>query len=158
MAQPQRPGGFSMTGLSTGSKILIVGCLLLFVDLFFPWQGIDFGGLGDFLGDIPGASANISGFNGLGVLVAILAIVTIVWEVLLAAGVAINMGTTSPALIGAVAGGLTAAFTIIAFLTKLTAIKWGAFVGLILALVVAYGAYIRFQEGKLGGTAPPPAA
>ena len=155
MPQHDRPGGMDMRGVTTGQKILIAGSLLLFIDLFFPWQGVDLGEFGEIFGDIP--DANVSGFNGLGVLVAILAIATIVWEGLLAGGVAINMGTMSPALIGAIVGGATAAFTIIAFLTKLTAIKWGAFVGLILALVVGYGAYVRFQESKVGAAPPPPA-
>ncbi|MGH2738431.1 MAG: hypothetical protein ACRDHH_06405, partial [Actinomycetota bacterium] len=73
-------------------------------------------------------------------------------------GVNVSMGTTSPALIGAALAGATALFTIIAFLTKLSAIKWGAFVGLILGLVMAYGAYMRFQESKVGGPPLPPAA
>ncbi|MGH2676263.1 MAG: hypothetical protein ACRDH1_12725, partial [Actinomycetota bacterium] len=61
-------------------------------------------------------------------------------------------------LIGAILAGATALFTIIAFLTKLSAIKWGAFVGLILALAMAYGAYMRLQESKAGMPPPPPAA
>jgi hypothetical protein len=154
MTQPQQ-GGFDMGKMSTGSKILIGGCLLLFISLFFPWQGVDLAGLDELFGDLP--DANVSGFNGLGMIVAILAVATIAWEGMLAAGVKINMGTTSPALIGAGLGGATAVFTIIAFLTKLTAIKWGAFLGLILGLVVAYGAYMRFQESKVGGAAPPAA-
>ena len=99
-----------------------------------------------------------SGFNGLGVLVAILCIAVIVWEGMLAAGVTINTGASSPALIGAALAAATALVTIIAFLTKLDAIKWGAFVGLILALVMTYGAYLRFQESRAGGMSPPPAA
>lgn len=142
-----------MARMSTGSKVVLTAAILLFIDLFFPWQGVDFG---DFLGADLG-SANVSGFNGLGILVALLCIAVIVWEGLLAAGVNINMGATSPALIGAALAGATALFTIIAFLTKLTAIKWGAFVGLILALALAYGAWMRFQESK-ATAAPPPAA
>ena len=141
-----------MARMSTGSKVALTVAILLFIDLFFPWQGVDFG---DFLGADLG-SANISGFNGLGILVALLCIAVIVWEGLMAAGVNINMGTTSPALIGAMLAGATALFTIIAFLTKLSLIKWGAFVGLVLALAMAYGAWMRFQESK--ATAPPPAA
>ncbi len=152
MAQPQRPGGFDMARMTTGSKVVLVTAILLFIDLFFPWQGVDFG---EFLGTDLG-SANVSGFDGLGVLVAILCIAVIVWEGMLAAGVNINMGTTSPALIGAGLAGATALFTIISFLTKLEAIKWAAFVGLVLALVMAYGAYLRFQESQAG--ARPPAA
>ncbi len=140
-----------MARMSTGSKVALTVAILLFIDLFFPWQGVDFG---DFLGADLG-SANVSGFNGLGILVALLCIAVIVWEGLMAAGVNINMGTTSPALIGAILAGATAVFTIIAFLTKLSAIKWGAFVGLVLALAMAYGAWMRFQESK--ATAPPAA-
>jgi hypothetical protein len=154
MAQPQRPGGFDMARMTTGSKVVLVTAILLFIDLFFPWQGVDFG---DFLGTDLG-SANVSGFSGLGILVAILCLAVIVWEGMLAAGVNVSMGTTSPALIGAALAGATALFTIIAFLTKLSAIKWGAFVGLVLALVMAYGAYLRFQESKVGGPPPPPPA
>ena len=153
MAQPQRPGGFDMARMTTGSKVVLVTAILLFIDLFFPWQGVDFG---DFLGADLG-SANVSGFNGLGILVAILCIAVIVWEGMLAAGVNINMGTTSPVLIGAALAGATALFTIITFLTMLSGVQWGAFVGLILGLVMGYGAYVRFQEGQAGAP-PPPAA
>jgi formate hydrogenlyase subunit 4 len=150
MAQPQRPGGFDMNRVTTGQKILLVAGLILFIDLFLPWQGVDVGEFGEALG----ISGNVSGFNGLGILVALLVIVMLVWEGLLAAGVSIPLGTTSPALIGAGIAGATALFTLIAFLTKLSAIKYGAFIGLILALVIAYGAYVRFQESKV--TTPPP--
>jgi hypothetical protein len=153
MAQPQRPGGFDMTRVTAGQKILFVAGLLLFIDLFLPWQGVDFG---EFLGQDLG-SANVSGFDGMGILVAILVIAMLVWEGLLVGGVVINMGTTSPALIGAILAGATAAFTIISFLTKLSAIKFGAFIGLILALVIGYGAYVRYQESQTTAM-PPPAA
>jgi hypothetical protein len=147
MAQPARPGGgFDMARMSTGSKILMAAGVLLFIDLFLPWQSVDFG---------PFGSANVSGFSGLGILVAILVIALLVWEGLLIAGVNINMGTTSPALISAILGGATALFTIILFLTRLTAVSFGAFIGLILALVLAYGAYVRYNESKV--TTPPPA-
>ena len=150
MAQPGRPGGFDMARLSTGSKILLVTGLLLFIDLFLPWQRVcvDFGGFG-------GGCASANGFSGLGILVALLVIALLVWEGLLIAGVNVNMGTTSPALISAVLAGATALFTIILFLTRLSEVSYGAFIGLILALVLAYGAYVRFNESKV--TTPPPA-
>jgi hypothetical protein len=154
MAQPQRPGGFDMARASTASKIILVAAILLFIDLFFPWQGVD---LGEF-GEAFGVSGNVSGFNGLGILVAILCIAVIAWEIMLMAGVNINMGTTSPILVSAILAGVTAAFTIIAFLTKLSAIRWGAFVGLILALVLGYGAYMRYTESRTAAPPPPPPA
>ena len=139
-----------MARLSTGSKILLVTGLLLFIDLFLPWQRVcvDFGGFG-------GGCASANGFSGLGILVALLVIALLVWEGLLIAGVNVNMGTTSPALISAVLAGATALFTIILFLTRLSEVSYGAFIGLILALVLAYGAYIRYNESKV--TTPPPA-
>jgi hypothetical protein len=142
----QRPGGMDMGRMSTGTKILTIGGILLFIDLFLPWQGV--AGVEAFGIEVPGV--NISGFSGLGVFVALLVLALIVWEALLAFGVNIQMGTTSPALISAILGGAVAVFTIILFLTRLTAIKYGAFIGLILALVIAYGAYMRFQESKAG--------
>lgn len=147
----QRPGGMDMGRMSTGTKILLIGGLLLFIDLFLAWQGV--AGVEAFGIEVPGV--NISGFSGIGVFVAILVLGLIVWEALLAFGVNIQMGTTSPALISAILGGAVALFTIILFLTRLTAIKYGAFIGLILALVIAYGAYMRFQESTAGpGPAP----
>lgn len=153
MAQPQRPGGFDMARMTTGSKIVLGTAILLFISLFLPWQGV---GGGEAFGiEVPGV--NFNGFRGLGILVAILCIAVIVWEGMLAAGVSINMGTTSPVLIGAALAGATALFTIITFLTMLSGVQWGAFVGLILGLVMGYGAYVRFQEGQAGAP-PPPAA
>jgi hypothetical protein len=88
----------------------------------------------------------------------ILVIALLVWEGLVAAGVNVSMGTTSPALIGAVLGGATAIFGVINFLPSLGGLRIGAWLGLVFSIALAYGAYIRFQESKLGGTAPPPAA
>lgn len=152
MAQPQRPGGFDMARMTTGSKVVLATAILLFIDLFFPWQDV----LPEEL-DVLGIGGTINGFNGLGVLVAILCIAVIVWEGMLAAGVSINMGTTSPALISAGLAGLTALLTIILFLTRLDGVAWGAFVGLVLALVLAYGAYLRWQESQAASPRPPAA-
>lgn len=157
MPQHDQAGGFNWARLSMGSKGLLITGLLLFISLFFSWECVDiFGGL-DL--DIPGQSGNIcaNGFAGIGVLVAILAVALIIWEGLLAAGVAINMGATSPALISAILGGVTALIAIISFLTSLGNVAWGAFVGLIFALAMAYASYVRFQESKVGA-APPPMA
>ena len=160
MTQPQPVGGFNWARLSMGSKGLLVSSLILFISLFLPWQA--FRGCEELANAVLNVSCSLSGFLGLGVLVALLAIGVLVWEGMLAAGVNINTGTMSPALIGAIAGGATAVFALIKFLTSLGggtlgaySITWGAFVGLVAALAVAYAAYVRFQESKVG-TAPPP--
>src|SRR5918997_683212 len=49
-------------------------------------------------------------------------------------------------------------FDVITFIVALQAVAWGAFLGLVLALALAYAAYIRFQESKVGTAPPPPVA
>jgi hypothetical protein len=136
-----------MNRVSMGSKGIFITGLVLLISLFFPWQNV-FRGVEFF-----GISGNVSGFSGLGILVALLLIALLVWEGLLAGGVNINVGTMSPALISAIAGGVVVLLTLINFLTKLSGIQWGAFVGLLAALALAYASYLRFQESKM---APPP--
>lgn len=149
--QPNEPsrGGFDLSRVTAGQRALLITTLILFISLFLPWQGISFGPFAPFGG------ASISGFTGLGILVALLAIAVLVWEGLLAAGVTINLGTTSPALIGAAGGAAAALFGVISFLSKLTLIRWGAFVGLLAALATGFAAYLRFREA---GTSPRPPA
>ena len=162
MTQPQPAGGVDWNRLSMGSKGLLVSSLILLISLFLPWQTIP--GCEETASGILAVSCSLSGFAGLGALVALLAIGVLVWEGMLAAGVKISTGTMSPALIGAIAGAATAAFALIKFLTSLGGgtlgaykVTWGAFVGLVALLAVAYAAYVRFQESKVGTAPPPPA-
>ena len=154
MTQPQRPGGFDVNRLTTGQKVLLAAGVLYLITMFFPWVGADLGDFGDAFGiDVPDVTAN--GFAGIGMISGILVIALLVWEGLVAAGVNINMGTTSPALIGAILGGATAVFGLINFLSSLEGLRIGAWLGLVFSIALAYGAYVRFQESKVGGTAPP---
>jgi O-antigen/teichoic acid export membrane protein len=57
------------------------------------------------------------------------------------------------ALISAIAAGVAALLAILTFLFALGAVAWGAFVGLLAALALGYGAYLRWTESKT--TAPP---
>ncbi len=156
MAQPQRPGGFDMNRMTTGQKVLLASGILYLISMFLPWIGADLGDFGDIAGiDIPDVTAN--GFAGIGMISGILVIALLVWEGLVAAGVNVSMGTTSPALIGAILGGATAIFGLINFLASMEGLRIGAWLGLIFSLALAYGAYVRFQESKVG-TVPPPVA
>lgn len=147
MAQPQ--GGFDMNRLTTGQKILLGSGILYLISMFFPWLGADLGEFGDLLGDL--ADVSVNGFaGGIGLISGIFVIALLVWEGLGAAGVKVNMGTASPALIGAILGGATAVFGVINFLTSLDGLRIGAWLGLIFSLALAYGAYVRFQESKVG--------
>ena len=167
MAQPQPPapagGGFNWNNLSTGQKILPIAAFVLLISLFLPWAS----NVGGFVGEIEEAaeefaetfggedvdtSTSVSGLAATFVnyLTLLFALAVITWEALLVFGVKINTGTMSPALISAAAGAATALFAIIAFLMVLGRISWGAFFGLVAALAVAYGAFVRFQESKVG--------
>lgn len=150
--QPQGPGGggLDLGRASMGTKGLLISAAVLFISLFLPWQGFAV---------IPGfPGVNITGWAGIGILVGLLALAVIVWEGLQLFGVRIQTGTVSPALIGAGVGGAAALFGLINFLTKLSAIRWGAFVGLIAVLALGYAAYVRFTESKTTSAGPPPPA
>jgi hypothetical protein len=143
----QRNSGFDMSGMSTASKILLIGGVLFIVDLFLPWNREC----------ILGFCGNTSGFSGIWILNFLLALAIVVMEVLLLAKVNVQMGTPSQMMqIEAYLAFGLLVFTIIKILIDLTAIYLFAFVGLVLALVVAYGGYMRWQESRLAPPAPPP--
>jgi len=144
-----------LAGMPTASKILLGAGLLYFIDLFLSWNRKCFHNLG---------CGTLSGWHGaLGVLCGIVIIAILVMEVLTLANVQINIGTA--AMRNQVEAGLTGAlllFTILRVFIKpsypliggIGVWIWG-WVGLILALVIAYGGYMRWQEGTT--TTPPPA-
>ena len=145
-------GGFDMSRMSMGTKGLLATAVVLIISLFLPWQSVDFG---------PFGGVSVSGFNGLGILVFLLALALIVWEIVLVA-TTINTGNVSPALISAGIGAATVLFTLILFLTRLSNVAFGAFLGLVAALAMAYATWVRFGESKAAGggpaTPPPPPA
>jgi hypothetical protein len=151
----QTQGGFDVNKLSTGQKILLGAGILYLISLFFPWLGSDLGDLSGLIGiDVPDVSVN-GWAGGIGTLSGVFTIGLLAWEGLSASGVKVGMGSTSPAMVGAVLGGVAGVLGIINFIQSLDGLKIGAFIGLIAILGLLYGAYVRFQESKL---AAPPAA
>jgi hypothetical protein len=160
--------------LGRGAQLMLIGGVLLFIDLFFPWQDFDVGGLADELG----VDATFSGWRGIGFIVGLLTIVLLAWLIVRVASVNIPL-PVSTAMTGALLGTLILIFAIIKLLTILgdEATIW-AWIGVALAVVVAVGAFMAVQEAggvdtlrqeatSLGGsgsgtatpaaTAPPPA-
>lgn len=143
--------------LGRGAQLMLVGAVLLFVDLFLPWQDFDIGDLGQF-----------SGWRGVGVIVGILTIVLLAWLIVRLASVNIPL-PVSTAMTAALIGTLILIFTVIKMLTILgdEATIW-AWIGLVLAVVIAVGAFQVVQEaggvdqlrseasslGSQGGSAP----
>jgi hypothetical protein len=146
-------GGFDWSKMSTASRILIIAGAIYIIDLFLPWQSVDVGV----------DTLTVSGVHGIGVLNLLLAIALVAWELMAIAGVEIN---APKSLISAALAGGIVLFTILKIIVDSEAMAIFAWIGLILALVIGYGGWMRWQEhqasgggmggSSTGGTAPPP--
>jgi hypothetical protein len=129
--------------LGRGAQIMLVAGVVLLIDLFLPWQ--DFG-VSDVLGvDVDDSFSGWRGFAG--VVLGLLTIVLLAWLVVRLLAVQIPL-PISAALTSALLGGLVGAFGIIKLLTILgdEPTIW-AWIGAILAIVVAVGAWLEVQAG-----------
>ena len=149
--------GFDMSKMSTAHKILLGAGILYIIDVFLPWQRACVpSAIGDFCGSLSGA-------RGIGVLNLLLAIALVAWEGMSLANVDIN---APRALVSAGLAAALVLFTILKILVDSESIYLFAWIGLILALVIGYGGWMRWQEhqasgggmggSSTGGTAPPP--
>ena len=127
--------------LGRGAQIMLVSGLLLFISLFLPWQ--DFG---NEFSDAIGVDASFNGWRGIGAIVGILTIVLLAWLIVRLASVNIPL-PVSTAMTAALIGTLILIFTVIKILTILgdEPTIW-AWVGLVLAVVVAIGSFQVVQE------------
>lgn len=128
--------------LGRGAQMMLVGGVLLFIVLFFPWQDFDVGGLADELG----VDATFSGWRGVGVILGLLTIVLLAWIIVRLASVDIPL-PVSTAMTAALIGTLILIFAVIKMLTILgdEATIW-SWIGLALAIVIAVGAFRTVQE------------
>ena len=147
--------GFDMSQVSTASKILLIAGVLYIIDLFLPWQRVCI----DLGLDLPGTCASASGASGIGVLNLLLAIALVAWEGMAVGGVEIN---APKALISAALAGAIVVVTILKIIVDSESLYLFAWIGIILALVIGYGGWMRWQEHQAGATAggttmgPPP--
>lgn len=126
--------------LSRGAQLMLVGSVLLLIDSFLSWQHFEasFGG-------VTVAEGGVSGWHGVGIIMGILTVVLLAWLIVRLAAVDVNL-PVSDALTGAVLGILILLFTIIKVLVDNEFRHWPAWVGLILAIVIAVGAWMSVQE------------
>ncbi|HKE54054.1 MAG TPA: hypothetical protein VKC55_04720 [Actinomycetota bacterium] len=148
--------GFDMSKVSTAGRILLIAGVLYLIDLFLPWQRVCI----DLGIDLPGGCASASGASGIGVLNLLLVLGLLVWEGLALSTVEIN---APKALVSAGLAAAIVVFTILKILIDNESIYLWAWIGLILALVIGYGGWMRWQEHQatggttsMGGAAPPP--
>jgi hypothetical protein len=156
-----------LSALSRGAQIMLVGGILLLICTFLPWQDFDVGGIAEQLG----VDASFNAWHGFwGVVLGLLVIVLLAWIVVRIVAVDIPL-PVSQAMTAALLGTLILFFAVIKNLVDDESTIW-SYIGVLLALAVAYGAWEQVQEAggvdtlkseipsrpATGSTAPPTAA
>ena len=146
-----------LKAMSRSSHLIAWGGLLLFIFLFFDWQQVCIN-----ISGISGCGGR-SGWHGWGVLVGLLTIALVAWEAIQIFASKLELPFKAAFLTAGLAAGVLL-FTIIKFLVDNEARHWPAWVGLILAIVIAGGGYLRWSGdgpteinlSKAPPAAPPP--
>ena len=154
--------GFDVSKLSTAAKLLAGGGILFLINSLFPWQRLCLEGLAEGDGS---ATCNMWRGDGgfVGIIAGLLTIALVVLVILSLAGVMrkLDMGTMRADTLVAYVGLGVAGFGILKFLfVLLNRAGWAAFVGLLLLIAIAYGAWQQLQDsggfqmegGAAGGT------
>jgi len=129
-----------LQALSTARKLILGGAILLLIDTFLDWQHVSVS-----LGGQELASGGQSAWHGFwGVVLGLMTVALIVWVIVRMFGVELPEGVPE-GLVALVLGGLILLFAIIKVLAD-DYVHWPAYVGIVLAAVVAFGAWQNFQE------------
>jgi hypothetical protein len=145
--------------LTLGGRILVIAGLLLFVDSLLPWFRTCVN-LGPFGGKVCGSHNGWQ--NPLSLIATLLAVALVVLIVLQVAGTTLpQVGNIGWNMIELGVAGVSALFVILQFIVGDDGVSrsFGAYIGLILAIALGYGAFLRFREQPAatgGGGALPP--
>ena len=129
---------------SMSRKILLPASALLLIFMsFFDWQQTCVT-----IPTVGSRCAGVSGWHGAaGVILGLLTLVLLVWELLGAFAPDVTKNMNLPeGLIGAGVAGLVAIFVLIKFLSANEFRHWPEWVGLLLGIAIAAGAWFRFSE------------
>jgi hypothetical protein len=130
-----------LSALSRGAQIMLGAGVLLFIDLFLPWQDFDLGGIAEELG----VDASFNAWHGFwGWMLGLLTIVLLAWLVVRIAAVDVPLPVSSAMLAGLL-GTLILFFAVIKNLVDDESTIW-SYIGVLLAIAVAYGAWHQIQE------------
>jgi hypothetical protein len=135
---------FDISRVRTADRILVVAGLLFFIDSFLPWQRACAGVAGfSFCGSASAWSGDGSWAGVLAGLCAIALLASVGLQIF-----EVNLGPNVPLhTIGAVAAAGTVLFTLLKFLLIVgNSIFVFGFTGLILALAIGYGGYLKWRE------------
>jgi hypothetical protein len=124
----------ALKGMSRSSQLLVGAGLLLFIFLFFDWQQRH--------------GAGRSGWHGWGLAAGIFVIALVVWEAAQVLGIKVVL-PIAPAMLSAVLAAGVLVFTLIKFFDDDKFRHWPAWVGLILAILIAVGGVLRWSGGAV---------
>jgi hypothetical protein len=119
-----------MSKLTHGAKVVLGAAIAYFVVLIPHWQ--DYHGAG------------FSGWHGVGVICGLLVIALIAWQAIRLANINLEVGLT-PAMVTAALAVLLVFFTVIKFLVANEFRTFWSWLGLILSIVIAVGAWMNMQ-------------
>jgi hypothetical protein len=124
-----------LKAMSRSSQLLGGAGLLLFIFLFFDWQQVSVGGF----------TVGRSGWHGWGTAAGIFVIALVLFELTQVLGVKLPELPVKPAVISAGLAALVLLFTLIKFLVDNEARHWPAWIGLILAILIGVGGFLRWS-------------
>src|SRR4249919_1697666 len=122
--------------LTHGVKLVLGATIAFLIVSIFNWQEVK---VLDF------TSVGVSMWHGWGVLAGLVAIAIIVWEGLRLANMKIEIGLT-PAMVTAALAILLLVFTVLKFLVSNEYRTFWAWLGLLLAILVAVGAWVNMKQ------------
>lgn len=147
-----------LSKLKLGQRIVLGAGLLLIINLFLPWYRVSF------MGYSASANAFDAGFLAwFGSLCAIAAAVIIALKVF--ANMKIDAGPLKAEHIALILGALGVLFVFLRLVTETSSMFIGLWFGLILVIVLTYGAFLCMRQEGLsvqdfrtmgGGSSPPP--
>ncbi len=121
--------------INHGAKVVLGASILFLIISFFNWQEVDLGAFGE---------VGVSMWNGVGWIAGLLAIAIIVWQAIRLSNLNLEIGV-GPAMVTAFLALLLLLFTVIKFFADSEVRTWAAWVGLILAIAVAGGAWANMK-------------
>ena len=126
------------SSLSRSSQLLLGAGVLMFIFLFFDWQQacVSAGGFN--------ACGGRSGWHGWGVGIGLFTIALVVWELAQVVNTRVDLPIRT-SLLTIVLAGCVLLFTVIKFFVDNEFRHWPAWIGLILAIVIAVGGWMRWQ-------------
>jgi hypothetical protein len=136
----------NLSEISTGTKLILGAGILLVISLFLPWE--DFGNEAT---EALGLDASFNGWRGFfGIMTGIAAIALLAWVVIQVMNVKLNFDLPiTEAWLTLGLGVVVFGFALIKLLTIIEEATIWSYIGVLLAALVAVGAWLRAQE--LGG-------